>query len=112
MATMTTTHEKLGTVKYNRVTKRLMAFNCGALDIAQMVGPNADNHAAHIVRCVNSHEALVEALKACYVRLASHDDQSVPELLLARAALALVEEQAPPDAQHPHPAPMQKEYQP
>lgn len=37
---------------------------------------------------VNCHEELLAALEECVERLASHDDQSVPELLVAHAAIA------------------------
>ena len=43
---------------------------------------------ARVLLAVNNHDQLLEALKACYERLASHDDQSVPEMLLAEAAIA------------------------
>lgn len=36
----------------------------------------------------NAHDDLVAALEACIARLEDHDPQSVPESLLAHAALA------------------------
>jgi hypothetical protein len=47
---------------------------------------NVQANAEHICRCVNAHDELVAALRECYERLASHDEQSAPELLLCEAA--------------------------
>jgi hypothetical protein len=44
----------------------------------------------YIADCVNVHDELVTALRACYERLAHHDNQSVPELLLCEAVFAKI----------------------
>lgn len=53
-------------------------------------------NAAHIVRCVNSHEALVKALEDC-VRIFENELSGLavigPELRQARAAVAAAKEQ-------------------
>lgn len=40
--------------------------------IAELHGPDAKANAAHIVRCVNSHDELVEALKEARAALHQH----------------------------------------
>ena len=45
-----------------------------------------------IVKAVNHHDELVAALRACHNRLSCHDEQSVPEMLLAESVLAKLEE--------------------
>ena len=49
--------------------------------------------AAHIVRCVNSHDALVEALRACVALLADDiSDEQNAALYAAERALAMAKQ--------------------
>jgi hypothetical protein len=45
-----------------------------------------DSNAAHIVRCVNSHDELLSALRDCIASLGGINSDAVPET--ARAAIA------------------------
>lgn len=64
---------------------------CGlhVCDVASYGSAPSQRHAN--ARLIAAAPDLLEALRACYLRLAHHDDQSAPELLLARAAIAKAE---------------------
>jgi len=103
-----TTHTQAGTLShYNKVGNRILNHwriqdAQRGIDIAQISLDvpidERERTAANIVRCVNSHDALLEALKAAYVALSESDawqdmgeeDDKLSEQI--REAIALAEE--------------------
>jgi hypothetical protein len=69
--------------------------------LSAVINPRRVADAAHIVRSVNSHAALVEALKVCLERLDEGEGQPphyhrlIPTMEQARAALAAAEQEVP-----------------
>ena len=55
---------------------------------------NADANAAHIVRCVNAHDALVESLSGLIEWMEQHHPTAASNISKARAALALAKVQS------------------